>query len=246
MTTEARTRDAQSDGWAKLWENDESGLWDRGRPSPALIKFLDEHPFRETLLRDQGKRPLKAFVPGCGKGHDVALLARHGYQVWGLEVSQGAVDAANENVKAQLKNSGPYHAQVVLGDFFEKGYESQFGPNFQGFDLIYDYTFLCALLPEMRKGWAERMKSLLSPSGVLVCLEFPMWKPLKAQGPPWGLKGVHWNLLADGADGLFDKSGNLIANGQEQGVFERVVYWKPPESFEQSRGEDMISVWKLK
>ena len=62
-TNSRRTRDAQNDGWAKLWENDESDLWDRGRPSPALITFLDEHPFRETLLRDQGKRPLKAFVP---------------------------------------------------------------------------------------------------------------------------------------------------------------------------------------
>ncbi|RMZ70884.1 thiopurine s-methyltransferase family [Pyrenophora seminiperda CCB06] len=262
-TNRRRTRDAQSDGWAKLWENNESGLWDRGRPSPALITFLDQHAFRETLLRDHGKRVLNAFVPvrnfhsptidtnlsplkGCGKGHDVALLARHGYRVWGLEVSQGAVDAANENVKAQLKDSNSHDAHVILGDFFKKDYETQFGPDFRGFDLIYDYTFLCALLPEMRKGWAERMESLLSPGGFLVCLEFPMWKPLKAQGPPWGLKGVHWNLLADGADGLFDESGNLIGTGQEKGVFERVVYWKPPESFEQGRGEDMISVWKLK
>ena len=98
----------------------------------------------------------------------------------------------------------------------------------------------------MRRDWADRMKSLLSPTGVLVCLEFPMWKPLKAQGPPWGLNGVHWNLLADGADGLFDDSGNLLGTGKEQGLFERVVYWKPPVSFKQSRGDDMISVWKLK
>jgi hypothetical protein len=98
----------------------------------------------------------------------------------------------------------------------------------------------------MRKDWAQRMKALLSPTGVLVCLEFPMFKPLKAPGPPWGLKDVHWNLLADGGDGLVDASGNLVGSGQEQGVFERVVYWHPPESFERGRGEDMISVWKLK
>lgn len=73
-----------------------------------------------------------------------------------------------------------------------------------------------------------------------------MWKPLKAPGPPWGLKGVHWNLLVDGGHGLIDGSGQLIGAGQEQGVFERAVYWSPPESFEQSRGEDMISTWRLK
>ena len=79
-----------------------------------------------------------------------------------------------------------------------------------------------------------------------MCLEFPMWKPLKAQGPPWGLNGVHWNLLAAGGDGLVDDSGKLVEPDDRNGSFERVLYWSPPESFEQSRGEDMISVWKLK
>lgn len=98
----------------------------------------------------------------------------------------------------------------------------------------------------MRKDWAQRMAELLSPTGVLVCLEFPMWKPLKAQGPPWGLNGVHWNILAQGGDGIADDEGKLNASGGLDGKFERVEYWKPPRSFEQSRGEDMVSVWKLK
>jgi hypothetical protein len=60
--------------------------------------------------------------------------------MWGLEVSQGAVDAANDNVKAQLDDALSQHAEVVLGDLFKQGYESQFGADFEGFDLIYDYT----------------------------------------------------------------------------------------------------------
>ena len=28
-----RTRDAQGDWWAKLWEKNEQDLWDRGQPS---------------------------------------------------------------------------------------------------------------------------------------------------------------------------------------------------------------------
>jgi hypothetical protein len=50
------------------------------------------------------------------------------------------VDAANENVKAQVDASVNQHAEVVLGDFFEQGYETNFGPDFEGFDLVYDYT----------------------------------------------------------------------------------------------------------
>jgi hypothetical protein len=106
--------------------------------------------------------------------------------------------------------------------------------------------FLCALLPEMRRDWAKRMAEILAPDGVLICLEFPMWKPLQAQGPPWGLKGVHWNLLHDGGSGLVDDEGKLSVPDEKQGAFERVLYWSPPASFEQSRGEDMISVWRLK
>jgi hypothetical protein len=50
------------------------------------------------------------------------------------------VDAANENVKAQVDPSASQRGEVVLGDFFQQGYETQFGPDFEGFDLIYDYT----------------------------------------------------------------------------------------------------------
>jgi hypothetical protein len=106
--------------------------------------------------------------------------------------------------------------------------------------------FLCAMLPEMRKDWARRMSELLSPAGVLVCLEFPMWKSLKAPGPPWGLRGVHQNILADGGDGILIEKGHTQEGPEGKGAFDRIIHWKPPVSFEQSRGEDMISVWKLR
>jgi hypothetical protein len=44
------------------------------------------------------------------------------------------------------------------------------------------------------------MQSLLAPSGILVRLEFPPYKNLEAEGPPWGLKGVYCNLLVEGGD----------------------------------------------
>ncbi|KAH9873026.1 hypothetical protein J1614_005422 [Plenodomus biglobosus] len=272
MTTEARlaanrtrlvahfddykSRDKQIAGWSSLWDSNESDLWDGGRPSPPLVAFLEDHADGKKLLAQN--RPLMAFVPGCGRGHDVAMLALHGIETWGLEISQNAVDLANENVKAQLASPSPTNfganasrpasadAKVILGDFFQRDWESQIAAGFQGFDIIYDYTFLCALLPEMRKDWAERMSQLLSPTGVLICLEFPMFKPLKAQGPPWGLKGVHQNLLADGGDGMVDESGRFTGGSAGRGLLERITYWSPPESFERGRGEDMISVWKLK
>lgn len=80
------------------------------------------------------------------------MLALNGFEAWGLEVSQKAVDTANVNIKAQLakptddnfgkgeSRSKPAAAEVILGDFFKRDWESQVGTDFEGFDIIYDYT----------------------------------------------------------------------------------------------------------
>jgi hypothetical protein len=86
------------------------------------------------------------------------------------------------------------------------------------------------------------MRELVAPTGVLVCLEFPMYKDVKAIGPPWGLNGVHWNVLAAGKDGIVDKVEE--ESGEGNGPFKRVLRFKPPRSYDAGRGADMISVWK--
>ena len=97
----------------------------------------------------------------------------------------------------------------------------------------------------MRPHWASRIADLLSPTGMLVCLEFPMYKDRKIPGPPWGLNGVHWNLLAEGGDGLLDESDGE-SQGQERGQFRRILYEKPARSYESGRGTDMLSVYVRK
>ncbi|OTA91502.1 hypothetical protein M434DRAFT_22390 [Hypoxylon sp. CO27-5] len=92
---------------------------------------------------------------------------------------------------------------------------------------------------------ARRMSELLSPNGVLACLEFPLYKELTAPGPPWGLKGVHWNILAEGGDGIIKEESDS-ETGQLYGRFERVAYFKPRRSYENGKGTNMFSVWKLK
>lgn len=89
------------------------------------------------------------------------------------------------------------------------------------------------------------MSELLSPIGVLACLEFPLYKDLKAPGPPWGLNGIHWNLLAEGGDGIIQDE-SMGKTEKLEGRFERVIYLKPPRSYENGKGTDMFSVWALK
>ncbi|PTB39388.1 hypothetical protein M441DRAFT_144702 [Trichoderma asperellum CBS 433.97] len=247
-----RNRDSkqQLSGWTELWETDQSDLWDRGKPSPALIEFIESKA--EVLYNITNKYRPKALIPGCGKGYDVVALALHGFDVYGLEISETGVATARRYAEAELGEPTEYNyhdlntwsssdignVTIIAGDFFQKGWEPQ---GFQGFDVIYDYTFLCALHPSMRQGWARRMHELLAPDGVLICLEFPLWKDLTLPGPPWGLKGVYWNLLAMGGNGIINQPGEEEID--KEGPFRRLLYFKPQRSYENGRGTDMVSVW---
>lgn len=69
-----------------------------------------------------------------------------------------------------------------------------------------------------------------------------MYKDLKAVGPPWGLNGVHWNVLAEGKDGIIQDPGK--ETDAPNGPFKRVTYFMPPRTYEKGQGTDMFSVWK--
>ncbi|KAL0942259.1 thiol methyltransferase [Colletotrichum truncatum] len=196
--------------WSALWE-EKYTPWDRGSPSLALFDVLTTRPDLvppppppPTPSQGNISRPT-ALVPGCGKGHDVLLLADLGYDVLGLDFSPTAIEQAKENQKTEgsgvgsvRRPDGPEPGTVtwLSGDFFSDSWLDEWGRG-RTFDLIFDYTFLCALPPSARPLWATRMTSLLAPKGRLICLEFPSGKPLSAPGPPWGLTPeIYLALLA--------------------------------------------------
>lgn len=87
------------------------------------------------------------------------------------------------------------------------------------------------------------MASLLNKGGLLVCLEFPMYKNPKAQGPPWGLKGVHWDLLSRGGDGWVDGNAREVEGESAKGEFTRKLYYQPERTYDMGMGTDMLSVY---
>lgn len=104
--------------------------------------------------------------------------------------------------------------------------------------------FLCALHPTMRAQWASRMADLLVPEGLLICLEFPLYKDLSLPGPPWPLRGVYWNLLSEGGDEIVHSS--MPEQNAKKGKFERKWYIKPERSYESGKGTDMLSIYARK
>ncbi|KAI1157421.1 S-adenosyl-L-methionine-dependent methyltransferase [Nemania serpens] len=242
--------------WTKCWE-DKFTPWDRGGPSMALYDLLKENPDGLISL-PSASAPKTALVPGCGRGHDVLLLSSLGYDVYGLDVSSQALEAARDNVgKAladglyKIEGEGDKRGAItwICQDFFAEDWKGVPTP----FDLIFDYTFFCAMPPPMRPAWASRMRSLLAPGGRLVCLEFPSEKKASEPGPPWAAPPAEYlgYLSNPGAQPRRDEHGSVIAGEAESlvssGGLKRLVHIKPRRThesgMENGRVQDYISVW---
>lgn len=153
--------------WQDAWSKGETP-WDAGGAAPAL----------EDLLEKASDLPLgRVLVPGCGSGYDAFAFARHGYSVVAIDVVELAVQRFRE-LRDQAGLS-PQQVDAVCGDFFAYAPE-------KSFDIIWDYTFLCALPPEMRSAWAKKMADLVEPQGELVTLIFPI-RPDDGNGPPFAM-----------------------------------------------------------
>jgi hypothetical protein len=136
-----------TEGWAKLWADGSFLPWDRNKPSPALADTLENYYELVGNAMVDGRRK-KALVPGCGRGVDVLLLESFGYDAVGLEVSEGAVKAAEAYAKEHgseypVRNEkiGAGSKKFLLGDFYKDDFLKDVGmKEGEKFDLIYDYT----------------------------------------------------------------------------------------------------------
>ena len=209
--------------WSRLWDQLHTP-WDRSQSSPALVELLDDD--KVALFTDTNKIRT-ALVPGCGRGYDVLYLARalRRYtfeRAVGLEISSGAVKAASHYFAEQLDPTVKGHASVLLGDFFDS---TQAWSTRQKYDLVYDYTFLCALHPSRRQDWARRMVEVTTDDGVLITLQHPLHAKHEG-GPPFSLTPEIYDDL-------------LLPH------FDKVYHQKPGRGFDLELSKnDMIAVYR--
>lgn len=130
--------EAHTGRWDAMWQQKVTP-WDRSEPNPALIDALNEKSdiLGSSTEGGDANRRKKALVPGCGRGYDVLLLASHGYDAYGLDVSQTAIDACRELNIHQGDDDTTYpvkDAQIgrgsrnfLLADFFQDDLSSLTG-----------------------------------------------------------------------------------------------------------------------
>src|SRR5262249_9035874 len=117
----------------------------------------------------------RVAVPGCGRGHDVRLLARRGYEAVGFDFAPAAVAAARalaaaDHVPARFEQRDVFlladdHAAAVAG--------------------VWGYPCFCAIDPARRAEYVSMLAAIMKSGGWLLACFYPMGAT--GGGPPFGV-----------------------------------------------------------
>jgi SAM-dependent methyltransferase len=177
--------------------------WNKGEPSPPLKAWLGRNQLTGRVI-----------VPGCGLGHDVALLAESGADVVGLDVSVTAIEGAKVHHPS-------IQDRLVAGDLFAPPLEM-----IGSFDALVEHTCLSGMPPEWRTRYAEACRRLLKPDGMIIGVWFiePEMDPGES-GPPFALPVA-------ALDAMFDKDFKVVED------------YVPEESYDGRAGRERLRVLK--
>lgn len=151
--------------WDKLYRNN-SAAWDLKTPTPAFLDLLSSEYFigRKNLL-----------VVGCGYGYDAIEAAKKGFEVTALDFSEKAIEFARS-----LAQKDKVNINFLLEDFFNLN-----NSFLNSFEIIFDYVTYCAIDPNRRKEYADKIFNLLKPNGVFAIILFPIEN--RIGGPPFAV-----------------------------------------------------------
>lgn len=141
MTPEELTPDQWNARWARA-----DTPWDMRQPSPPLVHWL---------ARGELPAGRRVFVPGCGSGHEVRLLAEAGFECVGADFAPDAAAVARQTI------AGVSGAAIIQADVLAP---PSVDPRF---DWIFDQTFFCALHPDLRPRYAPALRRWLATGGEL-------------------------------------------------------------------------------
>jgi hypothetical protein len=157
--------DLSAAAWnARYLEN--NAPWDLNGPTPELARLAKESWFPKSG---------RALIPGGGRGFDALLLAKRGLIPHLVDFAPTPLLAAQ-----QMAMESKLPLLAYRRDFFTLPLD---GAMQASFDLMWEYTFYCAIDPTLREAYAKTAHSLLKPGAMLVALFFPT--EMKSAGPPF-------------------------------------------------------------
>ena len=195
--------------WDQRYREGADG-WELGRPAPPLERFLRSDS-------RSPRPPGRVLVPGCGRGHEAALLAELGFEAIGLDFSPEALARARElhgadRPRLRWLQANLFDATALEGAGLAPG-------SLQG---VLEHTCFCALDPAQRAAYLEAVVRLLAPGGWLLGL---FWCHSRASGPPWG-----------------SDAGELAQQLAAAGLRQRV--WEPAQGSLPERDNEWLGLWQ--
>jgi thiopurine S-methyltransferase len=156
--------------WEERYRSGRDG-WDLGGPAPPLARFLAQS-------HDAVTAPARVLVPGCGRGHEAALLAEHGFEVVAVDFSGLALAEARE----RHGGSGG-RIRWLQADLFDPVALGRAGIGPASVDGVLEHTCFCAIEPCRRQAYLQGIRTWLRPGGWLLGL---FWCHPRPGGPPFG------------------------------------------------------------
>jgi methyl halide transferase len=148
--------------WEEIYQRGEV-FWDKGLPSPPMKQYLERQALRG-----------RALVPGCGRGHEVALAVAHGLDATGLDIAPTAV--------AEARARYPQLAErFMTANLFDPPADLR-----GAFDVVQEHTCMSALPPALRVDYRRGIDLTLRRGGLLIGVWFiePDLDPGE-EGPPY-------------------------------------------------------------
>ena len=148
--------------WDECYQKGET-RWDKGAPSPAMRQYLERHAVRG-----------RALVPGCGRGHEVALAAEHGLDATGLDIAPTGI--------AEARAKYPHLAdRFLMGNLFDPPEKLR-----GAFNVVLEHTCMSALPPLLRADYRRGIDLTLRHGGLLIGVWYidPALDP-GTEGPPF-------------------------------------------------------------
>jgi len=180
--------------WEHRYHENKTG-WDIGHVSLPIKTYIDQ-------LTNKG---LKILIPGAGNSYEAEYLWKKGYEnIFVLDIAtQPLINFKKRLTKFPDK-------QLINKDFFELE---------DSFDLIIEQTFFCALQPNLRENYSNKIDELLNENGKIVGLLFDF--ELTNEGPPFGgSKTEYLNLFSSIFNiKTFEKSYNSIKSREHKELF---------------------------
>ena len=118
-----------------------------------------EQSWRPVLEGPEAPAPARALDVGCGSGRDAVYLAKHGWQVTGIDFVEKALDTARQRAREE-----GVEVEWVKGDVTQLG---RLGLD-PGYSLLYDFGCMHLLSDPARRAEAQALSALAASQATLL------------------------------------------------------------------------------